>query len=1152
MTSPRQIKPIKRLLVANRSEIAIRVFRSARELGITPVAIYSYEDRYSLHRFQADEAYQVGGAGEPIRNYLNIEEIVALARAQNIDAIHPGYGFLSENPEFAKRCREEGIVFVGPSIETLKSLGDKISARLIAGKAGVTVLGGINRVIKDVADGLATAAATGYPIMLKAAHGGGGRGMRVVNGEEDFRQSFEAAQRESHTAFGSRDIFVEKLITRARHIEVQILGDEHGNRVHLFERDCSIQRRYQKVVEIAPAPNLDADLRTDICNAACTIADAVSYQNAGTVEFLVDDQTGKFYFIEVNPRIQVEHTVTEEVTGIDIVRAQILIAQGYRLDSLEVDLPSQDAIKTHGFSVQCRVTTEDPTNNFMPDYGRLTEYRSSSGIGIRLDAGSAFSGAIVVPYFDSMLVKVSARARIFDGAARRMKRALNEFRVRGVKTNIPFLLRLLDHPTFEKGQCTTRFIDETPQLTDFKVYPSRTSKILSYISNTIVNGNDEVKGRPVAERRNPVPVPDLPDSISCKGSREIFLQEGVEGLQNWIRGQEKLLITDTTFRDAHQSLFATRMRSIDMLNIAEHYGAFAPGLFSLEMWGGATFDTSMRFLKEDPWQRLAEMRERVPKILFQMLLRSSSVVGYINFPDNVVREFVRQSVDSGMDVFRVFDALNWIPNMAVAMDSVQKYGGICEATICYSGDILDPARTKYTLDYYLQMAQKLEDMGAHILCVKDMAGLLKPDAATLLIQSLKQEVNIPIHFHTHDTSGIQAASILNGAAAGLDIADAAMAPMSGGTSQPNLNTLVSALQYNRRGTMLNTDNLDLLADYWRSTREFYKPFECETLPASADLYKHEMPGGQYTNLYEQARSLGLSDRWVEICETYASVNQLFGDIIKVTPTSKVVGDMALFMVANDLTCADIESGKREFAYPQSVIDLMSGRMGKPYQGFPKKVRDRILKGEKPMSGRPGRNLPAADFAQVKNFLETKGLDNPTMKDALSWTLYPGVFEQLIEHQHKYDDTSHLPTPVYFYGLKPREEIVIDDEFGKALIIKYQTVGDPHQDGTRTTFFEVNGQPREVVVNDHSLVSSIISHRKADPDDDRQVAAPMPGMVVSVAVSVNDMVEKGQAAVTLEAMKMETHLSFEQSGMVSEVLVSAGTRVESGDLLVVLE
>ena len=1152
MAAPRQIKQVRRLLVANRSEIAIRVFRSARELGITPVAIYSYEDRYSLHRFQADEAYQVGGAGEPIRNYLNIEEIVTLAKEHNIDAIHPGYGFLSENPEFARCCREKGIVFIGPSIETLTSLGNKTSARLIAGSAGVAILGGVNRAIKDVADGLETADRTGYPVMLKAAHGGGGRGMRVVRGEAEFRPAFEAAQRESHTAFGSRDIFMEKLISRARHIEVQILGDEHGNQVHLFERDCSIQRRYQKVVEIAPAPNLDAGLRKEICNAACTIAEAVSYQNAGTVEFLVDDQTGQFYFIEVNPRIQVEHTVTEEVTGIDIVRAQILVAQGYSLDSREVDLPSQDAIKTHGFAVQCRVTTEDPTNNFMPDYGRLTEYRSSSGIGIRLDAGSAFSGAIVIPYFDSMLVKVSARARMFDGAIGRMKRALNEFRVRGVKTNIPFLLRLLDHPTFAQGQCTTRFIDETPQLTDFKIYPSRTSKILSYISDTIVNGNDEVKGRPVAERRAPVPVPDLPDSTPCKGSREIWLQEGVAGLQNWIKEQEKLLLTDTTFRDAHQSLFATRMRTIDMLNIAEHYGTLAPGLFSLEMWGGATFDTSMRFLREDPWQRLAEMREKVPNILFQMLLRSSSVVGYINFPDNVVREFVRQSVDSGMDVFRVFDALNWIPNMAVAMDSVQKYGGICEATICYSGDILDPARTKYTLDYYLEMARKLEDMGAHILCVKDMAGLLKPDAATLLIQSLKQEIYIPIHFHTHDTSGIQAAAILNGAAVGLDIADAAMAPMSGGTSQPNLNTLAAALQSNRRGTMLNTDNLDLLADYWRSTREFYKPFECETLPASADLYKHEMPGGQYTNLYEQARSLGLSDRWVEICETYASVNQMFGDIIKVTPTSKVVGDMALFMVSNDLTCDDIENGEREFAYPQSVVDLMSGRMGKPYKGFPKKIRNRILKGEKPMSGRPGRNLPAADFEKTGNLLKTKGLDQPTMKDVLSWTLYPGVFEQLIEHRHKYDDTSHLPTPVYFYGLRPREEIVIDDEFGKALIIKYQTVGDPHQDGTRTTFFEVNGQPREVVVNDHSLVSSIISHRKADPDDDKQVAAPMPGMVVSVAVSVNDMVEKGQSAVTLEAMKMETHLTFEQPGKISEVLVSAGSQVESGDLLVVLE
>ena len=784
-------KPIRRLLVANRSEIAIRVFRSARELGITPVAIYSHEDRYALHRFQADEAYQIGEAGEPIKNYLNIEKIVELAKQQNIDAIHPGYGFLSENPEFANRCREQGIIFIGPQTATLDALGDKTSARAIAEQVAVPVLGGTNRAIKNLRDGRAIASRTGYPVMLKAAHGGGGRGMRVVNKESEFAEAFSASQRESFSAFGSKDIFVEKLITNARHIEVQILGDQAGNLVHLFERDCSIQRRYQKVVEIAPAPNLDPRVRADICEAACRIARAAHYQNAGTVEFLLDADTEKFYFIEVNPRIQVEHTVTEEVTGIDLIRAQILVAQGHTLDSAQIDLPCQDVIKTHGFALQCRITTEDPTNNFLPDYGRLTQYRSSSGIGIRLDAGSAFSGAIVTPYFDSMLVKVSARARTFDAAIGRMTRALNEFRVRGVMTNIPFLLRLLGHKTFRTANCTTTFIDNTPQLLDFKVHPSRTSKILCYLSHTIVNGNEQVKDRKVATRREPVAIPDAEAVTQTRASRDIYLEKGVEGLQKWIKAQKQLLITDTTFRDAHQSLFATRMRTVDMLNIAHSYSNMAPELFSMEMWGGATFDTSMRFLKECPWKRLEEMRERVPNILFQMLLRSSSVVGYVNYPDNVVREFVKQSIDSGMDLFRVFDALNWIPNMAVAMDSVQKYGGICEATICYSGDILDPSRTKYTLDYYLEMAQKLEAMGAHLLCVKDMAGLLKPDAATLLLKSLRREVGIPIHFHTHDTSGIQAASILNGAAVGLDIADAAMAPMSGGTSQPNLNTVVA-------------------------------------------------------------------------------------------------------------------------------------------------------------------------------------------------------------------------------------------------------------------------------------------------------------------------------------------------------------------------
>ena len=1144
--------PIKRLLVVNRGEIAIRVFRSARELGITPVAIYSFEDRYALHRFQADEAYQVGEPGEPIKNYLSIDKIIRLAKEKEIDAIHPGYGFLAENPDFASQCRREGIVFIGPSTDTLKALGDKTSARAIAEGVGIPVLGGANRAIRNLEDGHALAAETGYPIMLKAAHGGGGRGMRMVRDSSSFEAAFHASQRESLSAFGSTDVFIEKLITSARHIEVQILGDQHGNLIHLYERDCSVQRRYQKVVEIAPAPTLDPELRTEICEAACKIARSANYQNAGTVEFLLDDDTDRFYFIEVNPRIQVEHTVTEEVTGIDIVRSQILVAQGYPLGSYEIDLPGQEVVKTHGFAIQCRITTEDPTNNFMPDYGRLTQYRSSSGFGIRLDAGSAFAGAIVVPYFDSLLVKVTARARTFDAAIKRMDRALNEFRVRGVLTNIPFLLRLIDHPTFRDGRCTTAFIDNTPSLMDFKVSPSRTSRLLSYLSNTIVNGNDEVKDRPVATRRSPVAIPKSNSLEIPQGTRDIFLDEGAEGLQQWIHRQTRLLITDTTFRDAHQSLFATRLRTIDMLNIAQSYSRLAPDLFSLEMWGGATFDTSMRFLKEDPWKRLNEMRELVPNILFQMLLRSSSVVGYINYPDNVVREFIRESVNAGMDIFRVFDALNWIPNMAVAMDSVLKYGGICEATICYSGDILDPGRKKYTLEYYLDKARTLEDMGAHILCIKDMAGLLKPDAATLLVESIKQEVNIPIHFHTHDTSGLQAASIFNAAKVGLDIADAAMAPLSGGTSQPNLNTVVAALQFNPRATRLDTGNLDRIADYWRSVREYYVPFECETLPASADLYQHEMPGGQYTNLYEQARGLGLADRWVEVCETYASVNQLFGDIIKVTPTSKVVGDMALFMVSNDLTADQVRDGDRELAFPQSVVDLMSGRMGKPHQGFPKRIRDRILRGEKPLSKRPGETLPPADFSEAKGTLKEKGLEHPETRDILSWILYPSVFEDLLAHQMEYDDTSHLPTPVYFYGLKPGEEITVDDEFGQALIIKFQTVGDPHQDGRRTAFFEVNGQPREVLVSDLSLVSSTVSHRKADPSNNRHMPAPMPGMIVSVVVSPGDIVKKGQAAMTLEAMKMESTLYFEKAGTVSELLVTPGIQVESGDLLAILE
>jgi pyruvate carboxylase len=1144
-------KKIQRILVANRSEIAIRVFRSAHELGMQAIAIYSHEDRYALHRFQADESYQVGQPGEPIRSYLDIESIISIARQHRIDAIHPGYGFLSENPEFARRCREEGIIFIGPANETLDNLGDKTSARNIAKKAGVPVLGGSKKPITSYAAGLKEAKATGFPIMLKAAHGGGGRGMRVVKNEKAFKEALEASQRESFAAFGSKAVFIENFVANARHIEVQILGDQQGGLVHLYERDCSVQRRYQKVVEIAPAPNLSPELRDEICEAACSIARSANYQNAGTVEFLVDADSGKFFFIEVNPRIQVEHTVTEEVTGLDIIRAQILIAQGDTL--ADVGIESQSDVSTYGFALQCRVTTEDPGNNFMPDYGRINQYRSASGIGIRLDAGSAFVGAVVTPYYDSMLVKVSARGRDFERAVLRMQRALNEFRVRGVKTNIPFLLRLLKNPVFNAGECNTRFIDTTPALFDFKDTPSRASRVLTYLADIAVNDNELVADRPVSLRRDAVPVTAIDTTAKLpQGTRDLYLKLGADEFSKWVLKQKRLLITDTTFRDAHQSLFATRMRTDDMLQIADHYAYHCPELFSIEMWGGATFDTSMRFLKENPWKRLEQLRERIPNILFQCLVRSSSVVGYVNYPDNLVRAFIEQSIDSGMDVFRVFDALNWVPNMKVTMESVRKHGGICEAAICYTGDILNPEKHKYTLDYYVDLARQLEELGAHILCIKDMGGLCKPEAAVLLTKALKSELSIPIHFHTHDTAGIQAAAILNASGAKLDIADAAMAPLSGGTSQPNLNTIAEAIRFNPRATGLDARRLDEIADYWRSVRDFYTPFQSETLPASGDLYRHEMPGGQYTNLYEQARALGLADQWSKVCDTYASVNQLFGDLVKVTPTSKVVGDMALFMVANDLDIDDVMNPDKELAFPNSVVDLFSGMMGKPYKGFPKKVQQRILRGEKPMRGRPGTALDPVDFEAVTQELVELGLDSPTIKDAIACALYPAVFKDLVAHQERYDDTSALPTPVFFYGLRPGEEIVIDEDKGKALIIKFLTVGDPHQDGRRTVFFELNGQPREVSIADRHLTSSVDSHRMADPSNDNHIAAAMPGMVVNVAIAVGEKVEKGQSVMVLEAMKMESTIYAQKAGKIKEILVKPGSEIETGELLAIVE
>lgn len=1147
------IRPIKKLLVANRSEIAIRVFRSAHELGIRTVAVYTHEDRYALHRFKADEAYQIGGEGEPIRNYLNIDTLIKICKKHDIDAIHPGYGFLSEKPEFARACRENGITFIGPSTEALDQLGDKTSARQLAEAAQVPVLGGSKEAIKNIAEGQAIARSLGFPIILKAAHGGGGRGMRVVTTEDQFESQFEQAQRESITAFNSPDIFIEKFIERARHIEVQLMGDQHGNLVHFYERDCSVQRRHQKVVEIAPAPNLDPEVRRALCDNAVAIGKQVGYSNAGTVEFLLDDDTKKFYFIEVNPRIQVEHTVTEEVTGIDVVKTQILIAQGHALNSPEIRLDSQDAIQTHGFALQCRVTTEDPANSFMPDYGRVDHYRSASGMGIRLDAGSAFSGAVVNPYYDSMLVKVTARSRRFSDAIHRMDRALHEFRIRGVKTNIPFLMNVLHHPTFQAGECTTRFIDQTTELFHFPKRKDRATRLLSFIGDTLVNGNNLVKDRPVATRREPAPVPPCPFGTQPpRGWRQDFQDLGAQKFVQKILDHKGLLLTDTTFRDAHQSLLATRVRTQDLVHVAESYAHLVPNLFSMEMWGGATFDTSMRFLKEDPWQRLADMREKVPNILFQMLLRASSAVGYTNYPDNIVKAFVKESAQAGMDIFRIFDALNWTPNMKVAMEAVNEHGGICEATICYTGDILNPARTKYDLKYYVNMAKELEKMGAHILALKDMAGLLKPEAASILIKALKEETSLPIHYHTHDTAGIQAGAILNGAAVGLDIVDAAMAPMSGNTSQVNLNTIVESLRFGDRNPDLPVANLDQLAEYWRCTREFYKPFEADVLPATADLYHHEMPGGQYTNLFQQARALGLADQWSKVCEAYAQANQLFGDIVKVTPTSKAVGDMALFMVANELSPEDVLNPERELAFPASVVDLVGGMMGQPLGGFPENITQVVLRGKEGMKGRPGDLLPPADFGAAKEKVKELLKREPLDRDVISYLLYPKVFEDFAQHQVTYTDISQLPTPVFFYGLEPGEEISTDIEVGKTLIIKFLTIGDPTSDGKRHVYFELNGQPRDVLIQDLSLEATSSSKVKAEADNPSHVGSSMPGMVIQLAVSEGDKVKKGQKLLVLEAMKMETTLYSEQEGTITKVLVTPKSQVDSGDLLMTIE
>ena len=1144
---------IRKLLAANRSEIATRIFRSAHELKIRTVALYSHEDRFALHRFKADEAYQIGRAGEPIRSYLDIDGIVRLCLENGIDAVHPGYGFLSENAEFAKALAAAGITFVGPSVRALELLGDKVAARSIAKKVGVPVLDGSARAVASLDEAIATAKSMGYPIMLKASKGGGGRGMRVVESESELAPNLEQAQRESKNAFGSDEVFLEKLVGKARHLEVQILGDQHGNIIHLHERDCSVQRRHQKVVEIAPAPNLTKKTASELHEAAIAIAKEVGYYCAGTVEFLLDTETNKFYFIEVNPRIQVEHTVTEEVTGIDLVRAQILVSCGEKLGDDSLGLPLQKDVQVVGTALQCRVTTEDPTNQFRPDYGRITHYRSAGGMGIRLDAGSAFSGAVVNPFYDSLLVKVTARGRNLGEAAGRMERCLQEFRIRGVKTNIPFLISLITHKTFLAGDATTRMIDKTPELFTLQRRRDRATRLLTFIAETLVNGNKLIGNQNQIIRREPALLPKLDITKPMPESyRNQFLKLGAKKFCDSIRGSKELLLTDTTMRDAHQSLLATRVRTFDMLKIADAYARLTPQFFSLEMWGGATFDTSMRFLKESPWQRLSELRTKIPNMLFQMLLRASNAVGYTNYPDNVVCAFVKEAADAGIDIFRVFDALNWTENMRVAMDAVVESGMICEAAICYTGDILNPNRQKYSLKYYVDLAKELERMGAHILAIKDMAGLCKPAAAKKLVATLKQEIGIPIHFHTHDTAGIQAASILNAADEGLEIADGAFASMSGGTSQVNLNTLVESLRFSPRDSQLKTDALTELSEYWKAARQFYAPFESESLVAAGDLYQHEMPGGQYTNLYQQAKALGLSEQWSDVCKRYAEANELLGDIVKVTPTSKAVGDLALFMVANQLSANDVVSGAREIAYPASVLDLVGGMMGQPPGGFPAQAKRSILKDNPEVLQRPGETLQPIDFVAIGVQLKPKLGREATMRDIVTSALYPKVFDEYVTHVRSYGDVSLIPTSVFFFGPSIGEEFSVEIEAGKRLIIRFLAIGEARPNGTRTVFFELNGQPREVEIVDTSIESKAARRVKADLADPTHVAAGMPGMVIGVAVTQGTTVTKGQKLLALEAMKMETVINAERDGEIVQLLVQSGSQVETGDLLFVLK
>jgi pyruvate carboxylase len=1148
---------ISKILVANRSEIAIRVFRAANELGIKTVAIWAEEDKLALHRFKADESYQVGRGPHlerdlgPIESYLSIEEVIRVAKLSGADAIHPGYGLLSESPEFAEACAEAGIIFIGPKPDTMRQLGNKVAARNLAISIGVPVVPATDPLPENEDEIRRLAEEIGYPVMLKASWGGGGRGMRAIRDPKELLREVNEGKREAKAAFGKDEVYLEKLVERARHVESQVLGDTHGNVVHLFERDCSIQRRNQKVVERAPAPYLTADQRAELASYSLRIAEATNYIGAGTVEYLMDADTGKFYFIEVNPRIQVEHTVTEQVTGIDIVKAQIHILDGFAIGTPESGVPAQENIRLNGHALQCRITTEDPEQNFIPDYGRITAYRGATGFGIRLDGGTAYSGAVITRYYDPLLEKVTAWAPSPEEAIRRMERALREFRIRGVATNLTFLEAIIGHPKFRDNSYTTRFIDTTPELFQQVKRQDRATKLLTYIADVTVNGHPEAKGRarPPEDAAAPVlpfingPIPD--------GTKQLLDKLGPKAFGEWMRAEKRVLMTDTTMRDGHQSLLATRMRTYDIAQIAGTYARALPNLLSLECWGGATFDVSMRFLTEDPWERLSLIREGAPNLLLQMLLRGANGVGYKNYPDNVVKHFVRQAASGGIDLFRVFDCLNWVENMRVSMDAIAEENRLCEATICYTGDILNSARPKYDLKYYVELARELERAGAHIIALKDMAGLLKPAAATMLLKALREATGLPIHFHTHDTSGIAAATVLAAVEAGVDAVDAAMDALSGNTSQPCLGSVVEALKGGERDPGLDTSWIRRISFYWEAVRTQYAAFESDLKGPASEVYLHEMPGGQFTNLKEQARSLGLETRWHEVAQAYADANRMFGDIVKVTPSSKVVGDMALMMVSQDLTVADVENPGKDVSFPESVVSMLKGDLGQPPGGWPEVLQKKALKGEAPYTVRPGSLLEDADLAAERKAIEAKLEREISEFEFASYLMYPKVFTDFAAASDLYGPVSALPTPTYFYGLPVGEEVFVDIEKGKTLVILNQAQGVADDKGMVTVFFELNGQPRRIKVPDraHGASGGAI-RRKAEAGNAAHLGAPMPGVISTVAVTSGQTVKAGDVLLSIEAMKMETALHAEKDGVIAEVLVRTGDQIDAKDLLIV--